>query len=268
MFDLLKDRIILVVGGTSGIGLSVASACLQCGASVTIIGPTANDIEMAKSKLSELSATARSLFIEGDASTSEVAALAVESTIEQYGTLDGLIHVAGGSGRGAGDGPLHEFSDEGWTWTINANLDSTAWSNRAVTKYWMLHQRGGSVVNIGSVLATHPAADHFATHAYAAAKSGIIGLTRSAASHYAKHNIRFNVVAPGLIQTPMSARALGDKAIIQYVRSKQPLDGGRVGMPNDLDGIITFLLSDQARWMTGQVIDVDGGWTVSEGSVQ
>jgi NAD(P)-dependent dehydrogenase (short-subunit alcohol dehydrogenase family) len=100
---------------------------------------------------------------------------------------------------------------------------------------------------------------------YAAAKAGIIGLSRSAAAHYAAEGIRVNVLAPALVDTPMAQRAAGDEAIQAFIRTKQPLDGGRMGLPGDLDGAAVYLLSDGARFCTGQVLAVDGGWTVSEG---
>lgn len=277
----LADQVILVIGGTSGIGFSTVRACLQRGAQVAMLGPTEASVDEAiktleaeadastdttDGRLTGVELSQRLESMAGDATSTQAASYAVAWTVAKFGRLDGLVHVAGGSGRRAGDGPLHEVTDEGWQWTLSANLDSVAWSNRAAIRYWLEQQQPGSIVNLGSVLATHPAPEHFSTHAYAAAKAGIIGLTRSAASYYAKHDIRLNVVAPGLIETPMSQRALTDERIMDYVRAKQPLDGGRVGVPADLDGIISFLLSTEARWITGQVLEADGGWSVCEGN--
>jgi NAD(P)-dependent dehydrogenase (short-subunit alcohol dehydrogenase family) len=124
---------------------------------------------------------------------------------------------------------------------------------------------GGAVVNVGSVLAWSPSPEFFGTYAYAAAKSAIVGMTRSAAAYFARENIRFNLLAPGLVETPMSGRAAGDEAIMAFVRAKQPLDGGRIGRPEDMDAAAVYLFSDGARFVTGQVLAVDGGWSVSEG---
>jgi NAD(P)-dependent dehydrogenase (short-subunit alcohol dehydrogenase family) len=93
----------------------------------------------------------------------------------------------------------------------------------------------------------------------------VIGFTKSCAAYYAERNIRFNVIAPGLIETPMSKRAASDKQIMSFVATKQPLDGGRIGQPQDLDAAIVYLLSEQSKFVTGQVLAVDGGWSVSEG---
>ena len=89
----------------------------------------------------------------------------------------------------------------------------------------------------------------------------------SAAARYAGANIRFNVLAPALVATPMSQRAQGDEEILQFIRAKQPLDGGRIGQPGDLDAAAVYFLSDDSKFATGQVLAVDGGWCVSEGQV-
>ena len=117
------------------------------------------------------------------------------------------------------------------------------------------------------MLASSPSPQLFATHAYAAAKAGIEGFTRACAAHYAPQNIRFNVLSPGLTVTPMSERAQKDERISSFIRTKQPLDGGRMGQPGDLDAAAVFLLSDASRFVTGQVLAVDGGWSVTEGQL-
>ena len=156
-------------------------------------------------------------------------------------------------------------SDLGWSGTLELNLTSMMYSNRAAVRQFLAQGGGGSVVNCGSVLGWSPSPRHFATIAYASAKAAIIGATRSAASCYAPNGIRFNVLAPGLVATPMSQRAQSDEAIRRFIRTKQPLDGGRIGAPEDLDAAVVWLLSEASRFVTGQVIAVDGGWTVSEG---
>ena len=121
------------------------------------------------------------------------------------------------------------------------------------------------MLNMASVLGYSPSPKFFSTHAYAAAKAAIIGLTRSSAAYYATKNIRFNVIAPALVATPMSERAQTNDAIMRFTATKQPLDGGRIGVPEDLDAAAVYLISDQSRFVTGQVLAVDGGWSVSEG---
>ncbi len=184
---------------------------------------------------------------------------------ERFGDLHGLYHVAGGSGRRFGDGPMHEITDEGWLQTLRLNLDSVFYSNRAALRVFLEQGQGGSILNCGSVLGFSPSPHFFSTHAYATSKAAMVGMVKSSAAYYAKEGIRVNLLCPGLIATPMSERAQTNQPIMDFIRTKQPLDGGRIGVPQDLDDAAALLLSDGARFITGQVLSVDGGWTVSEG---
>jgi NAD(P)-dependent dehydrogenase (short-subunit alcohol dehydrogenase family) len=173
--------------------------------------------------------------------------------------------VAGGSGRKMGDGPLDLLTLEGWNKTLELNLTSLMLSNQAAVKKFLELRTGGSILNMGSVLGYSPSPNYFSTHAYAAAKSAVIGFTKSVAAYYAKDNIRVNIIAPALVETPMAQRASKDEQILVFIKSKQPLDGGRVGHPDDLDGLSVYFMSDQSKFTTGQVVSVDGGWSISEG---
>lgn len=260
----LSDASIVIIGGTGGIGLSAAEACLREGAHVVAVGRDNPHADEAAAALSAAqSGDAAFEIFRGDASDSQTSVDAVALAVERFGHLSGLYHVAGGSGRRFGDGPLDELTDEGVRWTLQNNLESVLFSNRAAVAQFQRQQTGGSVVNLSSVLAAHPAREFFSTVTYAAAKAGIIGATRSAAARYAPESIRFNVIAPGLVDTPMATRAVGDDAIVTFARNKQPLDGGRVGEPSDTDGAAVFLLSDESLFVTGQTIQVDGGWSVN-----
>jgi NAD(P)-dependent dehydrogenase (short-subunit alcohol dehydrogenase family) len=256
----LRGKVVVVVGGTSGIGLAGVRACLGAGARVVAVGLPGPGAEAV---VSELGKDARVIL--ADARLPDTAPAAIREATTTFGGFDALYHVAGGSGRAWGDGPLHEISDAGWEETLRLNLASVYHSNRAAVRELLTRSRGGSILNVGSVTAASPSPRHFATHAYAAAKAGIVGLSLAAAAFYAPRGIRFNVVTPGLTETPMSRRALGDPAIMDFIRLKQPLDGGRVGQPADLDAAVVFFLSDESRFVTGQVLAVDGGWSVSEG---
>ena len=166
-----------------------------------------------------------------------------------------------------GDGPLHDLTDEGWRATLDLNLTSLFYSNRAAVRQFRAQKTGGSVLNMGSVLGWSPLPKYFSTHAYAAAKSAIIGLTKSCAAAYAAEGIRFNVLAPALVETPMARRAASDETILSFIKTKQPLHGGRIGQPGDLDAAAVYFLSDASRFTTGQVLAVDGGWCLSEGQI-
>jgi NAD(P)-dependent dehydrogenase (short-subunit alcohol dehydrogenase family) len=258
----LLNKSILIVGGTSGMGLSAAVACKEAGARLVVVGRDAESTELARPRLGDLTR-----FVVGDAAHAETAERAVVEAVEQFGRLDALYHVAGGSGRKFGDGPLHEVTDACIDWTLALNLKSVIFSNRAAVRQFRAQGGGGAVLNMGSVLGFRPSPQFFSTHIYAAAKSAIVGFTRSCAAYYAKENIRFNVVAAALVETPMAQRAARDDTVLKFVSTKQPLDGGRIGLPADLDEAVLFLLGDGSRFITGQVLSVDGGWSVSEGQI-
>ncbi|MBP86449.1 MAG: short-chain dehydrogenase [Planctomycetaceae bacterium] len=256
----LENKVVVIVGGTSGLGLSAAKACVAQGACVVVVGRDSAKCQAAVVELGE-----RCRAVTGDAGSADTAEQAVHEAVTTFGDLHGLYHVAGGSGRARGDGPLHEVTDDGWSYTLNLNLDSLMYSNRAATGKLLELGHGGSILNMSSVLASSPSPRHFATHAYAATKAAAIGLTKAAAAYYASKDIRFNAVAPALVDTPLAARAVGDDEIMEYIASKQPLDGGRVGVTQDLDDAVVFLLSDESRFVTGQVLAVDGGWSITDG---
>src|SRR6185436_13626348 len=125
--------------------------------------------------------------------------------------------------------------------------------------------KAGTILNMGSVLGFSPSSKYFSTHAYAATKSAIIGFSKSIAAYYASNNIRVNVIAPALVETPMAQRAANDENILSFIKTKQPLDGGRIGQPGDTDGLAVYFMSEASKFTTGQVVAVDGGWSVSEG---
>jgi NAD(P)-dependent dehydrogenase (short-subunit alcohol dehydrogenase family) len=259
---MLLDKSIVIIGGTTGLGLSAAQACIAAGAKVLVVGRNADS---AAAAATVLRAGGRTLM--GDASDPTTAPRAIAAALREFSRFDGLYHVAGGSGRRFGDGPLHEITDAGLAATLDLNLTSLFYSNRAAVQQFLKQNTGGSVLNMGSVLGFSPSPKYFSTHAYSTAKAAIIGLTRASASHYAAKNIRFNVLAPALVETPMAQRAASDETILRFIATKQPLDGGRIGKPSDLDAAVVFFLSDQSKFCTGQVLCVDGGWTVSDGQI-
>lgn len=257
---VLSEKKIVVIGGTSGIGLSAAKSFVEEGAKVIVVGRNQENVLQVKSLLKENVEA-----ISADATDPQTAIDAINICIEKFGGFDGLYHVAGGSGRKMGDGPLHELSLDGWNKTLELNLTSLMLSNQAAIKKFLELKKGGTILNMGSVLGFSPSPQYFSTHAYAAAKSAIIGFSKSIAAYYAKDNIRVNLIAPALVETPMAQRAANDETILSYIKTKQPLDGGRIGKPVDTDGLAVYFMSDGSKFTTGQVVAVDGGWTLSEG---
>ncbi len=260
MSGRLREKVVVIIGGTTGLGLSAARACVAEEARVVVVG---RDEEHARQAADDLSSACQSHV--GDATEPRTAVTAIDLALQSFGRFDALYHVAGGSGRRFGDGPLDEITDQGWQHTLQLNLTSQFNSSRAAVRQFLKQGTGGSVVNMSSVLADSPSPRFFATHAYAASKAATIGMATAAAAYYAPRDIRFNVVAPALVDTPMAERAVGDPRIMQYVATKQPLDGGRAGRPSDLDAAVVYLLSDESRFVTGQVLRVDGGWSLTEG---
>lgn len=250
----------MIIGGTTGLGLSAAKAFAAQGAHLVLVGRNADSAESARKVLGK-----QVLALSADATNENTAIQAIDICISQFGGFDGLYHVAGGSGRRMGDGPLHDMTLDGWNKTLELNLTSVMLSNQAAVRRFLERGTGGTILNMGSVLGFSPSPHFFATHGYAAAKAAIIGFSKSVAAFYANERIRVNVIAPALVETPMSQRAAGDEAIQLFIKTKQPLDGGRIGQPNDLDGLALYFMSDQSKFTTGQVVAVDGGWCISEG---
>jgi NAD(P)-dependent dehydrogenase (short-subunit alcohol dehydrogenase family) len=239
----------LIVGGASGIGRAAAERFRAERAAVVV---------------TDLEDRGDAAVIRADAADAAAVDRMFAEAVERLGGLEVLFHVAGASGRSHGDGPLHECSPEGWDWTLATNLRGTFLTNRAAIRHFLFQKQPGVILNTSSVLAFAHAPRHFDTAAYAAAKAGIIGLSRQAAARYAADRIRVNVLAPGLIDTPMAARAVHDPAIAAFLSGKQPLAGGP-GCVADVADAAVFLCSDESRLITGAVLAVDGGWSVAAG---
>lgn len=254
---LLANKNIIVIGGSGGLGEAAVTLFLQQGANVWITGLEENYNNQT------LSSNCRYSQLEL-MKTTEVNQF-INEVSNELGVIHGLYHIAGGSGRKKGDGPLHLLPDEAWEYTLNLNLRSIMTTNRAIIQYWMEHQLPGSILNMGSILASSPSPEYFASHAYAAAKSGIEGFSKSLAAYYAKHHIRINVLAPGLISTSMSNRAQKDIKINEFIKTKQPLRADGIGRPEDCSGAALFFMSDYSSFITGEILHVDGGWHLSDG---
>jgi len=259
----LQDKRCLIVGGTTGLGLAAARRFLEEGAALIVAGRSS---DKGSTSLAELQPLGTAHFVVADASDHAQVESLFFQTMNRLGGLDVLYHVAGISGRKLGDGPLHECTDDGWQATLDANLKSVFLTNRAAVRHFLEHSRG-VILNMASVLAWSPSPRYFDTYAYTASKGGIIAMSREAAARYAADNIRINVIAPGLIDTLMAARAVQDDAIRRFLRTKQPLAQGP-GRAEDCADAAVFLCSDEARFITGAVLPVDGGWCVSEGQFE
>ena len=253
-------RVVLVTGST-GMAASTARALAAEGAHVFVTSRTRRHVEALGEELGGGWRAA-------DLAQEAEAEAAVAACLDRHGRIDALYAVAGISGRRFGDGPLHEATLAGWQTVLATNLTGPFLVARATVRRMMNQApdddgQRGVLLLMSSALARHPAPAHFGTHAYAAAKGGIESLTRAVASRYAVHGIRANAIAPALVATPMSERAQADPQILAYLAEKQPLAGG----PIDADSVTPValhLLSRESRMVTGQVITLDAGWSVSE----
>jgi NAD(P)-dependent dehydrogenase (short-subunit alcohol dehydrogenase family) len=264
----LQGRTCLIVGGTSGIGLATARRFLAEGAHVAVCGRSWETVAQVQAEFR----SERALVLTTDAGDPAQVERLFERTMDGFsGRLDILFHVAGISGRRFGDAALDECSVEGWDTVLQANARSVFLTNRAAVKQMLaqsLDDRGlrGTVLNMGSVLGWSPAPDFFGTYAYAASKGAIRAMTLNAAARYARDRIRFNLIAPALIETPMATRAAADPMIRAYLATKQPIAGGP-GTAEDCAEAALYLCEPASRFLTGVVLNVDGGWCISEGQI-
>ena len=263
----LLGRNCLIVGGTSGIGLAAARRFLAEGARLVVSGRADDSSTAAHGQLASVGPITT---LVADLADADAITRLVPRAVEILGgRLDVLFHVAGMSGRKFGDGPLDACTDMGWDGTLDANARSVFLTNRAAVRQMRtqtLDDAGlrGSVVNTGSILGRSPSPRLFNTFAYSAAKGALLSMTLNAAATYASERIRFNIVVPGLIDTPMAARSTTNPEALHYLRTKQPLASGP-GRAEDVAEAVLYLCEPASRFVTGSILEVDGGWHLSEG---
>jgi 3-oxoacyl-[acyl-carrier protein] reductase len=236
-FCSLEGKRALVTGGSRGIGRAIAAELAGAGAEVVIGYHRGRD--EAASLAEEIGGTA----VQADVSSPEEAA----RLVEEAGDLDILVNNAGLTR----DGLLARMSDEDWRAVIETNLSSVFYTCRAVTRP-MMRKRAGAIVNVSSIVGLH---GNFGQTNYAASKAGIIGFTKSLARELGSRGVRANVVAPGYIHSRLTD-VLPEEATNAMLQNT-PL--GRLGDPADVAGAVRFLCSDEASFITGDVLLVDGG---------
>jgi 3-oxoacyl-[acyl-carrier protein] reductase len=246
---LLAEKIALVTGASRGIGRACALKLGACGAKVIVnYQGNAQAAEETLTLLTEAGGTGE--VFKADVASAEQVDGMVKYIIERYGRLDILINNAGITR----DGLLLRMKDEDWEQVISTNLTGAFYCTRTAARP-MMKQRSGKIINISSVVGLSGNAGQVN---YAAAKAGIIGVTKSAAKELSSRGITVNAVAPGLIQTDMTAKLSED--VKTELASRIPL--GRLGSPEDIANLVLFLAGPFSDYITGQVIAVDGGMTM------
>ncbi len=246
-----KDGAYLLVGGYGGIGSALARRLAHAGAKLTIAG---RDGDKAKTLASELDAHALDTL---DATDHDAVDAAVKAAAEHHGGLDGAVNLPGTIMLK----PAHLTTPQELRETIDANLVTAFNLVRSASQ--AMKKNGGSIVLMSSAAATSGLPNH---EAIAAAKAAVIGLARSAAATYAGQSLRVNAVAPGMVRTPLSASILASDVALKASLAMHPL--GRLGEPEDVASAIAWLLEGGQSWVSGTVLEVDGGLSNLRGRVK
>ena len=247
----LKGRVAVVTGGNGGIGLGMAPGLAAAGAAVVVSGRNAEKSRGAVAELTKLGATA--VAIEADVADEAAVNALVRATVDRFGRLDILVNNAGMNIRK----PVHELTLAEWRQVLDTNLTSAFLTSRAVYPI-MKKNGGGKIINIGSMMSIFGVSF---SPAYGPSKGGLVQLTKSLATAWAKDNIQVNAVLPGWIDTDLTRRARREVAgLHERVENRTP--AGRWGSPPDMAGIAAFLAGPASDFVTGTAIPVDGGYSI------
>jgi len=251
----LKDKIAVVTGASSDIGLSVVKRFAEEKANVVLLGRNLNSLEKARSDISNKDAT---VSISCDITNESQVLQTVEQIIKNYGKIDILVNSAG-----AINDPIHfhEMKEAEISKLVDINMLGVFKMTKAVLPN-MLENKSGCIINIGSI-SSERAIPRVHLAVYSATKAAINMFTKSIAVEYARNNIRCNCINPGIINSGMIKPYLDDPKARKVLEDRLPLN--RIGEPVDVANAVLYMASDEANWVTGTILNVDGGKTASEG---
>lgn len=245
----LGGKVAVITGGASGIGRACAHILARSGADIAIWDIDQGAIDPVIKELEDYDYRVHSAVV--DVSDSAAVDAAMDDVVSHLGHVDIVVCNAGIGGEAS---PSGEYSDEGWHKVISINLDGVFYTQRAAIRVMKASGRGGSIINMASILG----AVGFATaSAYTAAKHGVVGLTQAAAWDHAADGIRVNAVGPGFIRTPLLDKSL-DEDTLNYLATQHALQ--RIGEPEEVAELVAWLASDGASFATGTYYPIDGGY--------
>ena len=252
MSGVLNEKVIIVTGGSTGIGRAAAIRCAQEGASIvvadvnTVQGPQTSDL-ISKDG-------GRAIFVETDVSQSSQVKAMIKTAVDTYGQLNGAFNNAGVEGDFTN---IVKMTEAAYDRTVSVDLKGVWLCVKYEIEQFLSQGTGGSIVSTASIAGL---VGTRGGSAYCAAKHGVVGLTKCAALEFARKNIRVNAVCPGAIKTPMIDRLMDDTGLDeQNFKAQEPMD--RLGTPGEIAEAAVWLLSDQASFVTGIAMPVDGGYT-------